>query len=411
MGLHSPVALHSPVVMLGILVAVVAFFGAIAAYAYDRMRFAGYRKIVLGVMKLEEMFATRAFREGNDLVVTGNRSGLPVTVRFSHSDTLPALHIRMGAPATFDLNVTPARSRTQTNKPVVRTTDEKFNMSYSLRSTQPAHAKIFLNQKRALDAVWDLCGPNTYVSIGDRAIEYGEMGVLDAGVGDRAYARIEKLLALATVLRSMPDADRVRIEPIRQVHRASLRLAIALGMMFGLALLAAAVHFWHTAAPLTVSTDRDIPIGVMPTDAVMMGDLRKWHLAIPSDYDPGIYEWAHARGVSVENHFKLDLSGSGGESASVYVLANQSGKKRVVIIAHQRNVFDSLFDSIGIVTRVPHDDINSIRWATAPLIAPPGDGLLIVRKANDAGGGTVLFFSGTRMFAGVPTNYQYMKLD
>jgi hypothetical protein len=334
-----------------------------------------------------------------------------VTVRFSHHDSLPSLHIRMGAPAAFDLTITPAHSRVKVDNPVVRTSDEKFNLSYTVRSSQPAHAKIFLSQQRALDAVQQLCGPHVFVSIGNNAIDYSEMGVLETATGNRAYARIESMVSLAAVLRNMPDAERIRIEPIQQVQRASLRLAIALGVMCGLASLAIAIHLWHTAPLLAVAAGNDIPPGISPRDALKMGNLTGWRLALPSDYDPNIFDWAKQRGIMPESHLTADLNGSGTPADSVYVLTNQDGKKRVVVLSHQRDVFDSLYDSIAIVVRVPHDDVASIHWSTVPPDIPAGDGLLLVRTANDVNAGLVFFFTGNRIISGVPANYQYMKLE
>src|SRR5688500_12947973 len=47
------------------------------------------------------------FRDGIDLVVSGNYGRLPTVIRFSHADNTPGLNMKMRAPATFTMSVLP----------------------------------------------------------------------------------------------------------------------------------------------------------------------------------------------------------------------------------------------------------------------------------------------------------------
>src|SRR3954465_2202457 len=86
------------------------------------------------------------FRDGDDLVMSGNYGRLPVIVRFSNSDNTPGLSLRVQAPATFTLAATPTGGIDIGTGRLLPTGDALFDSRFSLRSEQPNEARIFLSR-------------------------------------------------------------------------------------------------------------------------------------------------------------------------------------------------------------------------------------------------------------------------
>src|SRR5437588_1101 len=83
-------------IALGIILAV-AVIGAFIALAGGLRRFAGFQDIAADAERIAKALGGELFRDGGDLVASGNLGGkLPTVVRFSNKENVPGLNIRMG---------------------------------------------------------------------------------------------------------------------------------------------------------------------------------------------------------------------------------------------------------------------------------------------------------------------------
>jgi hypothetical protein len=55
------------------------------------------------------------------------------------------------------------------------------------------------------------------------------------------------------------------------------------------------------------------------------------------------------------------------------------------------NVYDSTYDTVALIARVPKDSISSMHWTTRTKPASDGDALLIVQKVADGATGVVVY--------------------
>jgi hypothetical protein len=83
----------------------------------------------------------------------------------------------------------------------------------------------------------------------------------------------------------------------------------------------------------------------------------------------------------------------------------------VVIIADNDVRYDTEFPYIGLVARIPKAEVAGIRWEGRPPENVVGDGLLLVRKPDDAKSGVVVFLNGNNVISGAPANYQNISLQ
>jgi hypothetical protein len=85
--------------------------------------------------------------------------------------------------------------------------------------------------------------------------------------------------------------------------------------------------------------------------------------------------------------------------------------RRVVILADGKLRCDAQYRRVAIVARVPKQSIQKIIWADPPPAGSEGDGLLVVRTANDLGSAVVLFLRGDEVVSGTPTGYWQVPLS
>src|SRR6266851_5477269 len=64
----------------------------------------------------------------------------------------------------------------------------------------------------------------------------------------------------------------------------------------------------------------------------------------------------------------------------------------------------------AVVARVPKQAIQKIIWAKPPPAGPEGDGLVVVRTADDPGSAVVLFLRGHEVVSGTPTGFWQIPL-
>src|SRR4051812_231562 len=89
---------------------------------------------------LASRLKVEVFRDGLDLVISGNLGRLPTVIRFSHADNTPGLNVRMRAPATFTMSVVPKGGKATEGRVLLRTSDDGFDARFVTRTDQPTQA-------------------------------------------------------------------------------------------------------------------------------------------------------------------------------------------------------------------------------------------------------------------------------
>jgi hypothetical protein len=97
--------------------------------------------------------------------------------------------------------------------------------------------------------------------------------------------------------------------------------------------------------------------------------------------------------------------------SQAYVLVGKGANWRILILADGQLRCDAQYRNVAIVARVPKEAIQRIVWADPPPADTDGDGLLVVRTANDLGSAVVLFLRGDEVVSGTPTGYLQIPLS
>src|SRR5437899_11544396 len=96
-----------PLQLALLIIGALSVIGLVIFFVQNRRTFAGYEEFSSDARKLSRMLRGELFRDGDDLVMAGNYNGMATVVRFSNSDNTPGLNVRVQAPASFTLAVTP----------------------------------------------------------------------------------------------------------------------------------------------------------------------------------------------------------------------------------------------------------------------------------------------------------------
>lgn len=148
--------------------------------------------------------------------------------------------------------------------------------------------------------------------------------------------------------------------------------------------------------------------GIPPEEASLIPDSAGYGLAKEADFEASADAWLHSVGVQASANIPGEYS-SAGESHA-YILKGAAGDWRVVIVADGRVRCDAHYKSVGIAARVPKAALNGIPWKNVSKIDSEGDGLLVVRSAQDAGSGVVLLLAGDQVISGMPSDYHQVPL-
>jgi hypothetical protein len=389
---------------------------AFAAYGRTMLTFRGYRDVAADARKIAAgLNDSDLFRDGSDLVVAGNYSKLPTIIRFSHHEHTPGLYIRMGAPATLTMNVTP-RSAEADGRVLLRTGNDLFDLRFATRTDHPNQARMLLGGNAAVEAVAQLCcSSKTYLSMAVGSLELSEL-VIPPWAGQHVLDHLKAMAALAGALDEMPRAHEVKIREIRPERSAlGLRLAIAGGIVIAIAAVTLEIrHNSRTAVSAEAPPANDAeraPAGILPADAPFIPGVQKYRVTRGDEFDPAGAAWLRGAGQPVNARITGDFSGTGRGNDVAYVLAAADGGRRVVMLVNGESRYDADYKYVGIAARVPKSQVDRIEWVGKIPQEVDGDGLLITLKPDDTSAGLVLFSNANRIVSGVPVNYQTIRLD
>ncbi len=402
------VTLSPIVIAAGIIVALIAV-GAFIAYFRDRRKFRGYEDLMFDAADLAKQLSGEVFRDGEDLVVSGNVDDLPTYVRFSHAETTPGVHIRMEAPANVRLAVAPRSAPPTEGKVQVRTGDESLDTRCVVRCDEPMQTKLFIGEKPVLGELQRLCcSARTYFTVVPGAMELSELTIPLGEVGRHVSEHITSMRRLVPELKKLPGSEKIRVRPLKRERHLVGKAAIAIGVAVAVMAIYVATNQGSTA-PVDMSADvEQAPEGIPEAEAQQMGDLSAWRVAGTDDFDGDGVGWLKGFRREASGH----VSGKFGKEAEddAYVLLGKDGTRRLVMFVNGRVKYDTKYPFIGVVARVPKANIGKISWVGAPPDGPDGDGVLIVRNRGDRSSGVIFFSSGERIISGVPVDYQTIDL-
>jgi hypothetical protein len=397
----------SPLITALFIVLCVGMIGAVAAFVRDRARYSGYRDIMREVISFAKSVNGEVFRDGGDLVVSGEQKNVPLVVRFSHAENTPGLSIRIGAPATFKMGVFP-RGQHGHGGALVKTADETFNTKFEVRSEEPTEAQLFLDSSKTLAGITRLCrSGHDFLTIGSGAIEFGQLGFPNSATARAIPTYIDSLNVLRDALRAMPGSERVKVEPRQRRRDFILRGTIIAGVI---AVIATLYITSHAPAKQQASENQSqVPEGMTPADAAAVSNLNSWRTPAPNETDDLVVAWFRDRGVPPSARVVLNLNG-GSRHTSAYLLTNDGGERRVVLLADGNKVYDARFPQIAAIARVPSDAMAQVKWSgSAP--SPQGDGLLLIRDPHQPTSGIILYGSGNRILSAIPENWEQVTIS
>ena len=409
MGSLPPIAIALAIIF------VVTLVGFVIAHFRDRNTYAGYEEIVGEARQVARSLKGELFRDGTDLVASGNFLKLPVVVRFSYAENTPGLNMRMSAPSTFTLSVVPRGAQATEGRVLVRTSDEMFDAKFTSRSDHPTQAKIFLGGKTVNAALHKLCcSQKTFFTMTTGSMELSELVIPEPYTAHHVIDHLESMRRLAGAASEMPGAHTVAIHEIEKERAVVGRIAIAVGVLTALLVVVGATRNLTSSAkagPVDPAASSTGP-GILPVDAMGIPQAARFRTAKESDLDASAAAFLRQFGEIHSGRVPGNYSGQNSPRDVAYLLVGDTGRWRVVLLSNGINKMDSEYVSVAFIARVPQEKLKSIAWANqAPTGEPDGDGLLIVRQADDPASGNVVYLSGGRPVSGAPATYNSVSLE
>jgi hypothetical protein len=218
------------------------------------------------------------------------------------------------------------------------------------------------------------------------------------------------LLEVAKVLRAMPGADQIKVEPLpRQGSSWTIRLALAAGLVSLIALLFAQPYSRPAGANANTGRPGETT-GVEPSDAIHMQQLRGWRVAEATDFSAAAASFFRKHDLAQSGRIKADFSGRGGALDAGYLLVDSKGQRRVSMLAEGVVAYDAIFPQADLLARIPKNNVARIQWATVPQSAADGDALLVIQNANDPTASLVLLRHGAQTYSARPVDFTRIDL-
>lgn len=391
------------------IIAVVALVGVIISTMRKSSLLAGYGDYRQDIEKIARTMRLEMFRDGEDVVLTGNHKSKPIQIRFSYAETTPGLNIRMQAPVSFTFSVVPKGAPSTEGRVLVRTGDEMFDARFAARTDHPTQAKMLVSSRPMRVQMEKLCcSSKTFLTLTTGNIELSELIIPQSSMARHVTDHLDSMAILADAVDDIPGADKIKIVPYRREKSTPIfRIAVAMGAIT--ALIAIFVMQNPATDPAFDENAEPTPEGILPVDAILIARADRWRAATPDDFAPEVANWVRSFGLAPEGRMELDVDRSGmGDVA--YYLATDDGQRRVVLLQDRANVYDSVFSDLVGVVRIPRDNISNIEWSRAAAEEPTGDALLIIRGTPGNLRGLVVFPKDGRIITATPENYANIGL-
>ncbi|HEU5451013.1 MAG TPA: hypothetical protein VFU76_03455 [Terriglobales bacterium] len=399
----------SPLQIVLIIIAGLSALAVILTLLRNRSTFSGYEEIQSDVRQIASGMGGEFFRDGDDLVINGNYQNRPVVIRFSNAENTPGLNMRMQAPTTFTMTVFPTGERAaEAARVPVRTADDQFDARFQTRSDQPTQAKMFLDRPTTSLLQRLMCSKNTFLSVGGSALELSEL-IIPASAGQHVMDHLKQFLRMDEALKAMPGADTVKVVPLKRERHLAGRAAIAIGAAVALMSIFAATRVPSRA---TAPSAPQLPAGVLPVDAAAIPEISSYRLATEADFDTNALGWLQGNRLDAQGRMPADFSGTGHGRDVAYFLIGPKGERRIVLLNEGVSRYDAILPSVAAVSVIPKDQLSRIEWfrGQGPANAS-GDGLLVIRNANDPASALVLLLNDNQVISFAPANYENIVLQ
>jgi hypothetical protein len=401
--------LISPVPIAILVCSLACLVGIVARAFKDKRTFAGYKGIAADVKRIATSIGAETFRNGDDLVLSGNWEKIPVTIRFSNSATAPGLKILCTAPIDFQLSFTPKGETSLEGRVIVQTQSPNFNTRFTARTDDPEHAKLFLALPAAQHHIERLCySSNTFLLLSLRHIELREV-LVPLDTFRHVLSRLKSLAVLNNEAAKLPNASQIKVVPVKHLSSSwLLKFALLVG---AIAAIAAVIS---NAAPSEVAAVETKPSnGILPLDQRTIADAGNWRTVDAMELSSKFSDWMQGFGVTPASRIDLDGWGDEQSPGRAYLLATEKTPeiRRVVWIMNRQVVCD-IVDKVDGIAKVPRENMPSVVWneGSTPTEAAEGDGLLLVRDYERPEAATVFFFSHGKLYSGIPADFHNIRL-
>jgi hypothetical protein len=399
----------SPIQIAIAVIAVVSLVGVIITTMRKSALLAGYGDYRADIEKIARNLRLEMFRDGDDVVLTGNYKNKPIQIRFSYSETTPGLNIRMQAPVSFTFSVVPKGAQSTEGRVLVRTGDEMFDARFAARTDHPTQAKMLVGSKAMRVQMEKLCcSSKTFLTLTTGNIELSEL-IIPQGTTRHVTDHLDSMAYLADAVDDIPGAEKIKIVPYRREKSTPIfRIAIAMGAVT--ALIAVFVMQSPSAnAPLTEGGVAAAPPGILPVDVPLILKADRWRGAEVLDFSSEAANWIRSYGLQPVGRFELDTDGTDMTDVA-YFLVTDDGQRRVVLLQDRVNIYDSVYNDLVAVVRVPRSSLSSIEWKKPPAEEPVGDALLLLRGTPGNLRGLVVFPVSGRIITANAANYANIGL-
>jgi hypothetical protein len=370
----------------------------------------GYQDYQADINRIVSALRAELFRDGGDLVITGNYKQSPIQIRFSYAENTPGLNVRMQAPVSFTFSVVPKGERATEGRVLVRTGDDLFDARFAARTDHPTQAKMLVGSKSMRTHMEKLCcSSKTFLTMTKGSMELSELVIPSPSTARHVLDHVESMGVLAKMVESIPGAESVKIKPYEREKSAPVfRIALAVG---AICTLLAVFILKPTAAQPTfgdLGSNPNYAPGVNSVDAMLIRDIKPWRAATTEDFDPAVRGTLRgAEGLS--GRIPIDLDGDDKDDV-VYWLLDADNRSRVVFLRNGNNIYDTLYTNLAGVGRVPQGSIAGIEWKQRPTAQPEGDALLLVMRSDNGYSGLVVFPHGERLYFGAPQRFENVSV-
>ncbi|MGH9492558.1 MAG: hypothetical protein ACRD2K_03575 [Terriglobales bacterium] len=402
-----------PVALALLILLVVGGVGLVIHLFHRGKTFSGYEELTADAQQLAKSLSGEIFRDGNDLVISGNYRKMPGIVRFSYDENTPGLNVHVKAKATFTMSVVPKGERAAEGRVLVRTPDDMFDARFQTRTDHPTQAKMFVGGKVVMQHLQKLCcSSRTFFTITTGAMELSELTIPTPYTGHHVTDHLESMAKLATALEDMPGSETIKVHKLEKERSNIIRGAIVVGAIAAFITVYAATSGPRGEVPIKELADTEAPpAGIMPVDAVLIRKVKEWQVAKDTDFTGNAAAWMRDSELELTGRVPGDYSGKKTARDVAYLLTKVPGQHRVCLLVEGVNLYDAEYPMIAGVARVSKEAIADIDWGkNPPQGTPDGDGLLIIRKPDDLASGLVLFASERRIVSAVPVNYTQIRL-
>ena len=405
--------LAHPLAIVGSIVGLITLIGMIIFLSRRHAQFSGYQEIASDVKVLATYLQAQVFRDAHDLVLTGNYRGIPAILRFSNAENTPGMSLEMRVPATCQLSLTPKRAVEERRRQKIDLHSRILEDRYIGRSSTPLELEMLLGEKKAVKALEQLgCSSQTFLQLSPGKIELSEM-LIPAQLSIHVLDHVEAVHELSTVLASLPGSDVVKIAPI--IHERSswpFRATVAAGVVIAAISVLAATRD-HAKPVAKPSADAASINGIVKSDADVIPLADQWRTAQAEDFDAGFTELLAGIGHQPSSRIEFSTDGSEQNKGVAYLLVNEKGVKRLVVLVNHHPIFDTGFPSIAGVALVSATSLQSAQAKQAPIAGDKssGDAILMVRNVGDPQSAVLLFVQNGTLHSSVPQDYRQVQFE